>query len=141
MYVEILCQLTSTHGSIDIAAPTMYWSFIETSLGTVCACIPTLRPIFVRDLMGSLVDKVRGFASLRSSRSNKLDDRSNDLTPNGSLPAVHHNSNFATAGKESFYSARGNCIDSQPLLDVPASQKHLHEGRILVSSEIRQTRS
>lgn len=30
----------------DYAAPAVYWSFIETSLAVVSACLPTLRPIF-----------------------------------------------------------------------------------------------
>ena len=53
----------------DYAAPAVYWSFIETSLAVVCACLPTIRPIFNVFSLKSLLQSLRGKSSAHSERN------------------------------------------------------------------------
>lgn len=55
-------MLTSTR----ILAPTLYWPMIESSLGILGACLPTLRPL-VNDITPGIV--IKSFKELMSFES------------------------------------------------------------------------
>ena len=64
---------------IDGIAPTLYWTMLEASTAVVCACLPTMRPVFLF-IQRVCVDF---FQSLRSRGSgsgySKFGVRSQDL--------------------------------------------------------------
>ena len=44
----------------------MYWTVPETCIAVVCACLPTLRPIFISMSPESVIGSIRSALSLRS---------------------------------------------------------------------------
>ena len=44
----------------------MYWTVPETCIAVVCACLPTLRPIFIGMSLKSAISSIRSTLSLRS---------------------------------------------------------------------------
>ena len=44
----------------------MYWTVPETCIAVVCACLPTLRPIFISMSPESIIGSIRSALSLRS---------------------------------------------------------------------------
>lgn len=133
-----------THRSPDYAAPTMYWSFIETSLGTVCACLPMFRPLFARQSMGGFVDRVQGFLSLCFTKGIKLSSSTDGRTPNQFSLGSNMKGNFDTNVGANFYDTHGTCdvhVGSQPLAGTSTSRTGLSQKGIMVSSEILQSDS
>ena len=127
----------------DSAAPAMYWSFIETSLATVCACLPVLRPLFVQISLENFLGKIR--SSLFSThRSSKLDESSINGSPPPSLdcgarPQYLGSGLIGEHNVGATISSHENYADHLPLVNVTGSQERpLKSGEILVRSEIRQ---
>ncbi|KAI9787990.1 MAG: hypothetical protein M1816_007294 [Peltula sp. TS41687] len=58
-----------------IYAPSFYWSVIETNVGVLSACLPTMRPLYRAYRLDSLMHKtsgsLRNLLSMTSSSSNK----------------------------------------------------------------------
>jgi len=59
-----------------ILTPTFYWPMIESSLGVLGACLPTLRPIFQGWSPESVINSVRSMISLESYRSSRTRNQS-----------------------------------------------------------------
>ena len=75
-------------------APTFYWPFIESSLGIVGACLPTLRPIFRSTTLERLTSSLQGmlsfFSSRRSqSRSGRTYTKHADSSSSAVIPGVN----------------------------------------------------
>lgn len=54
---------------VDNIAPTLYWTEIEAAMAVVCACLPTLRPVFANVSPEALIKEFTSKISLFSSRS------------------------------------------------------------------------
>ncbi|TVY93247.1 Satratoxin biosynthesis SC1 cluster protein [Lachnellula willkommii] len=61
--------LAKNHDLTYDEAPTFYWTVPECSLAVVCACLPTLRPIFHGLTPISLITSMRSLLSRRTFRS------------------------------------------------------------------------
>jgi len=55
--------------SLGVETNAMVWSFVEVAVGTVAACIPTLRPIINARTPESIVNSVRSAITLNSLSS------------------------------------------------------------------------
>ena len=56
-------------------APTFYWPLVESCLGIVAACLPTLRPLFQGMSPESVIRSIRSALSLQSFSGNRLGHR------------------------------------------------------------------
>lgn len=59
-------KLNVVFPNIDDEAPLFYWTVPECSLAVVCACLPTLRPVFHGITPTSLVNSMRSLFSITS---------------------------------------------------------------------------
>lgn len=62
-------EVTNNRVTIDLFAPAIFWTLIETSLGVVSACLPILRPLYKAYSIDSFINNVRSFTSTRLLRS------------------------------------------------------------------------
>ena len=63
-----------------VSSTTLYWSTLEAGLSIIAICLPTLRPLFARKSMDSIVRSVRGVMSLGSVTSSHNRDTANATT-------------------------------------------------------------
>lgn len=83
-------------------ATLMYWTFPETCIAVVCACLPTLRPIFIGMSPESVIGSIRPALSLRSlggsNHSSPHRSAAQNSTAYGSVPG-----SFAQYGSDSMH--------------------------------------
>lgn len=79
-----LCNTTANPNVTSFASvassTTLYWSIIEAGLSIIAICLPTLRPLFARKSMDSIVRSVRGVMSLGSVTSSHNRDSGSATT-------------------------------------------------------------
>lgn len=69
----------------DEQAPTVYWTFVEQAIAILCACLPTLRVLFLNMSLGRLLDSVAKKAKVisKDGMSSKTRYKSLDEGPEG----------------------------------------------------------
>ncbi|KAF2792104.1 hypothetical protein K505DRAFT_388011 [Melanomma pulvis-pyrius CBS 109.77] len=65
-FFSVISKISKDHQITFDEAPTMYWTIPETCMAVVCACLPTLRPLFQGWSPESLVGSMRSAISLHS---------------------------------------------------------------------------
>ncbi|KAG6993785.1 hypothetical protein G7Y79_00051g087050 [Physcia stellaris] len=59
----------------DVLTPTVYWPMVESSLGILGACLPSMRPVFTGCSSRGFVRKLRSISYYSSSPSTTYHDR------------------------------------------------------------------
>lgn len=102
----------------DVAAPTVYWTTIEASLGIIAATLPTLRPIFMHMSPESVAASIRSVFSLPSIRSNLRSNAAESAAPKSSASSLEGLQNPAGVGSvgahETFIEGPGLYLSSGP---------------------------
>lgn len=116
------------------AALSFMWSAVEVNLGLICACVPSLKPLFLRFLPNFIKDA--SDVSLKYSKGDtdpsnakKSAPASNELTNPAAFRAANPKE------KEGAYGGEGGFLDflSGPIDDVPVSRKGTNVTRALTS--------
>lgn len=115
----------------------IYWTIPESSLATIGACLPTLRPIFRSHPSESIIKNIRSHISLSSGKSSKQ-SKSSEI-----------NRNFSTESSVGLKKASEvvggyNGVENEttvvPLRDI-APAKHARDDAITVQYDIWQSNS
>jgi hypothetical protein len=76
------------------AAPTLYWTFLESSIAVICACLPTLRILFKdaspQRILRSWASKLSLRSPAHSQYASDAERASHDLPKTSSSGLVHH---------------------------------------------------
>lgn len=82
VFYDVVAETQSQDNDVTyILTPTLYWPMVESSLGVVGACLPSMRPIFKDISLESVVRRVRSFVSISSigsRESSETNDKSDD---------------------------------------------------------------
>jgi len=103
-YVYILDAASSHSSALDYTyteAPALYWGAIETCVGVICACLPTLRPLFAGFSSESLIrsfeaglTRIRSRSKLASTGHSSEMQLSKEASSNNMRPSesqsLHH---------------------------------------------------
>ncbi len=105
------------------AALSFMWSAVEVNLGLICACVPSLKPLFLRFLPSFIKDVNE--VSLGGSIDETLEKAVNQVAPTGN--ALTNPAAFRVADpkeKEGAYGGEGGFLDflSTPDDDVPMTR-------------------
>ena len=72
MYKNVVALLSSelTLLALDNLANIILWSATEPCVGVICACLPTLGPVFQRRTLQAIIKSIGSFFTIHSKRSN-----------------------------------------------------------------------
>ena len=71
MYEKVVPLLSSelTLLALDNSTKVVLWSAIEPCVGIICACLPTLGPVFQRRTLQAIIDSVGSFFTIHSKQN------------------------------------------------------------------------
>ncbi|KAI9660398.1 MAG: hypothetical protein M1821_009748 [Bathelium mastoideum] len=90
--IEVIESISPTVDPILIITQTLYWGILESGLGLVACCLPTLRFLFGRMAPENLISSIRSILSLESLRSGQSRAERGERLPDGDGSSQHSQS-------------------------------------------------
>ena len=81
--IEVILSISPTVDPILIITQTLYWGMLESGLGLVACCLPTLRFLFGKMAPDNLISSIRSILSLESLRSSQSRAERGERLPDG----------------------------------------------------------
>ncbi|KAF2123210.1 hypothetical protein BDV96DRAFT_639750 [Lophiotrema nucula] len=126
------------HTSVDEAV-ALYYALTESCVAVVCACLPTLRPLFESRSLESVLGTVRSMLRSRSSRSSKSSSHRSDDEKRLDTPKSEKSGKSGKSMPRVLHGTAGSMSDMPDLgpfmTDAASSKDHTRTSKTEIRSD------